>query len=825
MKSLTKLIPWAVGILVAVLLLLNFVGVERVRAMFGGVGFAVNSSPTSRYENIALGKPYKVDPNPNYPGTAPPGGKQLTDGIYTPEAEFWKAKSTLGWDLKRLITITIDLGKVEPIRGVSYNTVAEGWWTTWPFAIYVLVSDDGQNYYYAGDLVTMSNAQPIREVGVHRFWTDDLKTHGRYVQLIVDTDGNNSFTDEVEVYRGDPVWTALPHQGQPTAGGVEYIKAWATDHGVRARLKLDIAEARETVAKAGLNVQAADPLLRELKELEAQIAELGYIEPERFRAVMPLNSLQARIFAVTGKVRQLQGSPGLQAWVGNPYDYLSPTQRPEKGASDRIDVWLMRGEWRSAVVNLTNSTAAPVSARVRIEGLPGGVNPSFIRVYQVEWTATREHKPIAAALIEAKRDRDAYIVDIPAGMVRQLWLSFRPQNMTPGNYAGRVAIAPAGGQAMAVPLGMQLFPMTFPKTPTLHVSGLDFTDGIKYFGVNDTNRKLLVEHLQERFVDSTWAQIAVFELGAFHSDGTMGVSSTKRFDDWVKLWPQARRYFIMGMSEETFAGYKVGSDEFNARVKSWINFWVSHAAKKGIKPEQIFLCPVDEAHTRQQDRMIVAWAKAIHAAQPKVSIWVNPIYIKPQRDGLPEMFAFADVLTPQRLSLIDGGKDAVDFYIHQRESGRRLELYSASGPMLLLDPYSYVRLQAWSAWSIGAEASSFWSFADRGGEEGSPWQPYTSVRRNHSPVFMDAVSVTAGKHMEAIRESVEDYEYLVMLRDALAANPGKPGAARAQELLSAGPQRVLNADGAENRFWPEQKDRWEADRVRLEVLKAIANLR
>lgn len=826
-NGLRRLFPWAVGIVVAALLVLNVFGIDQVRAMIGGAGFAV--SPTGQYDNLARGKPYTLEPKPNYPGTAEPdnAGKQLTDGVYSPEKRFWGLKSTLGWDDNRLITVTIDLGKVEPIRGVSYNTVAGGRSTRWPLAVYVLVSDDGANYYFAGELVAMSGEKrtppaPTDDIAVHRFWTDELKTHGRYVQLIIDTDGNCAFTDEVEVYRGDAAWTADPHSGKPTAGGAEYIKAWATDHGVRARLRLDIQEARAAVAAAGLNVQATDALLRELQDLEAQIDQLAHIEPDRFRAVMPLNSLQARIFAVSGKLRQLQGSPGLQAWVGNPYDYLSPTQGPDKNALDRIDVWLMRGEWRYAVVNLTNSTAAAVSARLRIEGLPGGVNPAFIRVYQVEWTATREHKPIAAALSEARRDRDGYVVDVPAGMVRQVWLSFRPQTITPGNYAGRVAVVPAGGPAVTVPLGLQLFPLTFPRTPTLHLGGWDHTDGSYYFGVTDKTRTPLAAHLQERFVDTTWGDPEVLELGAFDPTGAMKPPATKRFDGWVARWPNARRYCINLESKEFFAGEKMGTPQFNAKVKSWLDFWVKHAGTKGIKPEQLILCPVDEPRDNNQDKIILAWVKAIRAAQPRVQIWENPIYKYPG-DGLPEMYASADILSPPQDLLRK--REIAAFYRAQQPAVKRLEIYSGAGPLHKVDPYSSIRLQAWLAWELGAEATSFWSFGDRGGKSGGPWQPYIALRPNCAPVFLDDDTVTPAKHMEAMRESVEDFEYFVMLRKALErAGDNHPAAARAKELLLAGSSRVLSAAGADNPGWAEPKDRWEADNVRLEILKTLAQL-
>lgn len=65
----------------------------------------------------------------------------------------------------------------------------------------------------------------------------------------------------------------------------------------------------------------------------------------------------------------------------------------------------------------------------------------------------------------------------------------------------------------------------------------------------------------------------------------------------------------------------MGSEAFAVRVKTWIDFWVAHASTKGIKPEQLFLLLLDEPSKSDQDRIIIAWAKAIRTAQPKV-IWI-----------------------------------------------------------------------------------------------------------------------------------------------------------------------------------------------------------
>jgi tRNA-dihydrouridine synthase len=85
--------------------------------------------------------------------------------------------------------------------------------------------------------------------------------------------------------------------------------------------------------------------------------------------------------------------------------------------------------------------------------------------------------------------------------------------------------------------------------------------------------------------------------------------------------------------------------------------------------------------------------------------------------------------------------------------------------------------------------------------------------------------------MEAIQESVEDYEYLRMLRDAVRRDePMTRSVAedrklkQAKRLLATAADRVLAARGAQDTIWDQPKDRGVADRVRGEILDMLESL-
>ena len=101
---------------VLVFILTTHVGVSAASAR--------DTAAVRRRENLALGRPYTMVPQPCYRLCTDPGDrKQLTDGQYT-KGYLWGDKMTVGWHYAPPVAITIDLGGDVPIRGVSFNSAA-----------------------------------------------------------------------------------------------------------------------------------------------------------------------------------------------------------------------------------------------------------------------------------------------------------------------------------------------------------------------------------------------------------------------------------------------------------------------------------------------------------------------------------------------------------------------------------------------------------------------------------------------------------------------------------------------------------------------------
>jgi hypothetical protein len=411
---------------------------------------------------------------------------------------------------------------------------------------------------------------------------------------------------------------------------------------------------------------------------------------------------------------------------------------------------------------------------------------------------------------------------VPAGMTRQIWVSFAPVDRTPGTYSARVDASTDGGIRVSVPVELRVLPGSFPARPTLHLGGWDYSDGDRIYGLTPENRDALRQQLRQLNVDAPWARTATLGAGTFDGAGRLQTApDTSAFDDWIASWPGAGRYMVFVNVKDALGNVPVGDARFVTAAGQWIRFWTAHALALGIQPSQLILELVDEPHSSSQDQRIITWASAIKSAEPRVRIWENPTYVEPDA-ATPHLLDTVDIIALKRSLMLQQGAPFVDFYRQRHARGQGLDVYASSGRIRLLDPYTYHRLQAWACADLGAGGSFFWSFVDDAGR--SSWNEYGAMQDLYSPFFLSTDDVTISKHSEAIREGVEDFEYIAMLRDRVAAvsrrNPNHAGLAEARTLLDTATAMVLGADGANDLEWTTDKDRSAAERVRL----AIADL-
>lgn len=781
-------------------------------------------------ENIALGRPYTMEPRPGYSYCTDPGdATQLTDGEYS-EGYFWTRPTTVGWTGSALRYITIDLGEDRPIRGVSFSTAAGVAEVRWPQSILMFVSLDGQTWHEVGDLMQLyrehSTLPEYGEYAVRRIWTDDLRTHGRYLQLAIEPNGSYLFCDEIEVYRGEDAWLAESLPGEPLANVQIALERRRVTRLIAEQFRRDLDAVRADIAQLPPGGRRAEFELR-ATGLAEQIDEMVAPPMEGFVAILPMTPLEAEIFALQAEVWRAQGKAEMRLWDRHRWEPLAPSAEPEDDAGAAVEVAMMSNEYRADVFNITNASDRDQRLRLRITGLPGGDNPEYITVHGVEHVGTRWFTSVAAALPEAERVGTDWQIDVPRGMTRQVWVAVNRPDLDAGTYTGRIELTSAAGFRAQVPISLRIYPLRFPDETTLMVGGWAYTDAERIYGVTPENRDAIIRHLQEHFVNAPWATGASIMSGRFDDEGNIiEPPDTARFDAWVERWPDAKMYLVFAAVGGSFDGARMDTQIFANKVGAWAQFWSAHMEELGKRPDQLGLLLVDEPHSREQYETILAWARAIEAAAPGIVTWEDPTPSEPD-PLLTEMLAAVDDICPNRRQFMSRGPWYTELIEQMRADGKRIWLYSCDGPARSFDPFSYYLMQEWHAFGLGAVGSNFWCFTDTGGV--SCWNEYPAQGAGpYCPSYIDDTSVTTAKYMEAIREGIEDYEYLTMLRARVSALQARGVADvrvdEAAHLLDTAVERLMAMDLEPNYTWDQPKDRTVQDRVRAEVLEALVGL-
>ena len=753
-------------------------------------------------ENMARGKPYTFSTPPSYALCTDAGDKtQLTDGEWLKPGSggFWTKKSVVGWHLGGVgdRMVTVDLGRDEPITGFSWNFGAGSAGVSWPDLIFVYVSTDGKTWRFAGDLYGQSkeeNGPPNEDgFGIYRAWSVKMPCHGRYVTFLARAT-NYLFVDEVEVYRGPASCLTLADEGVPIARVLDHYAAYRR-HQHFYRDAIRIGQAAQNLPEAA-----------------------------RLEVVDGLHRLNAVVMRGKGYARPFLWS--CDRWASA--DMLDlPSSKAEVGAP--LVVEMMRGETRSAAVNLSNPTKEDLEISVSLEGFP---SEAHAQLREVVNTVVKSGARVGGLLMGEGSTQ--MTLKVPVGTTRQLWISFAKPSCAAGDYAGRIV---AG--AISMPLTLKLAAVDFPARPRLHVGGWDYTEnGGRQFGKGNDNLKARLARMAEFFTDTPWAGSSVLPQGAkFDAEGNLANGDRLDFrtwNDWVDLWgEQARQYCVFMNVPGLRFGEKLGTARFNRMVGTYMRAWYE-GIRARLNGRRVVLLLLDEPSKVADDEIIIAWAKAIKAAVPEFVIFEDVDYADFTQPTHKAVYEVSDIICPASPSVTARGNEA--FFREKVAEGKKLWLYSCCGPSRTFDPIVYYRSQAWLAWKLGAKATQFWAFGCGGGI-GDSFRPFDQPGTEYSPFFVSPTNAFRAKQSEAILESVEDYEYLAMLAEKIAAEKaqGKDVAAL-EKLLAEAPGRALPQEawlksntysfsaGAKRYDWfIRSHDHAAMDAVRIEILHALAH--
>jgi hypothetical protein len=596
------------------------------------------------------------------------------------------------------------------------------------------------------------------------------------------------------------------------------------------RLGADEAFVRaELEAAPGKAMTAAERVALRARLETLSRAAHGIAAPDLagFTTVLPLNPTHAGILAVHGALLDAAGLPPLVVWKTHRYDaipLLAAPRAPQPGDDvPAVDIVLMSHEYRADSVLLTNATGDPEEARLSVSDVPGAPRPGWLGVSGVEWMDTRQAMPVADALPDAPFVDGAFRIDLPAGMTRRVWLTVDGSRLAPGTYRGTLT-ARTKGASVGIPFTVRVSRVTMGR-PRLSLGVWDYTNGKGTYAITPQNRDAAIALMRSHFVDSPWATNAVLPWptdSGFSASGELARPlDFRELDAWIRLWPDARHYYVAGVGA-SFAGAPMDTPAFAARVAAWGRAVGQHATALGLAPRQLGLMLVDEPQDEAQNAVIAAWARVLKAAAPEIGLFENPVWPRPDQVAPADSLTLVDDLCFHLGVYSRGGEPVARYFEGRRAAGQRLWMYQTTGPARLLDPTSYYRLAGWYAFRAGAVGSAFWAFGDTGGAETS-WNDYAGTLSD-APAFIGRQGVTDSVHWQAVREGVEDYEYLAMVQDA-AARTQDP-ALKAQAIALVGEALAKVPKPYTGWFeWDRDPTHARPDEYRLRLLSVLESQR
>ena len=697
-------------------------------------------------ENVASGRTVEFLPKaPDYElCTDADDAKQLTDGEYvTGPGQVWTKKGCVGWvnSGSKPLGVKIDLGEDTPITGFSWNVPSGTAGVRFPQSVLVYVSMDGRNWAFAGDLLGKAlTLRPMPAPGtysVYRAWVDDMPCHGRWVMFVVQQ-GRYAFVDELEIYRGRDELLKVPFPEVTVDDPIRYGRT------VRFRLRFQ-RDAERTGA------------IRD-ESIRRRIADLDIEKlPKDFRTVIPLNGLHTEILAANAVRLRAAGFAKPILWTNNRWANLDPLTVPSEAAvsDDPVRIRMMRGEVRSATVNVLNPTDRPLDCRVSVEGFP---DDTEIELSEVAFTDTSSFRCVSGALLRGEGVSVKFAV--PAGISKQVWIkAVRPKGPA-GTRTGIIRARLSDGTELSRPITVHVYDLDFPAEPRFHLFGWDYLDAPNcYKNPGATDSKVALH--KDIGVDVAFGTKGVAPKGAAF-DETGHLTSRLDFTEWDR-WTQStcpgfRTYAVFLASESGFNGEPVGTERFRRMVLEYYAAWGEHIRGSRLAGKRILIQVVDEPRNAEQADLAIEWMKAVHAAgYGEFVIYMDPLFPNGFKEKInPEFWEQCDIICPQSMDRETAAS--------LRTKGKEVFLYSCIGPARTFDPQSYYRLSAWRVFSLGGTGMGYWAFGCGGGC-GDSWHAYFQPGTEYSPYFVSPDEATPSKQSEAIRESVEDFEYLSMLAE------------------------------------------------------------
>jgi len=491
-----------------------------------------------------------------------------------------------------------------------------------------------------------------------------------------------------------------------------------------------------------------------LKGLLCEARTSGRVE--RLAAVRD-EAERLRALATAGAALAPTGS--FCAWEFNPWAYFDArdTLPTPEDAADGLAVSVCVGEYESLALNVTNLAGGTFDVQVAAGDLEGSETfpaTDHLTVRRAATVPTLRRERVADAL---PRLDQGGLLPVGALETAQLWITVNAEGLKPGDYKAelRLASVEPDPTAVSVPIHIHVHDLALPRPRPLRFCTWAY-DG----GTLGTDKPHVIEDLVDHGISVFFPRAPTAtcdERGELTGplDFAAHDESVQRFSPHGIL--------LFASPQGGLRGQPFLSEPWRKAFVAFMRAWAAHMNELGLGYDRWALYPYDEPSTpfTETTLNLIEVAKLVREADPNVLIYTDPTSGTTMKTV--EMFTgLIDIWCPSS-ELLERLPEIIPA---AQRVGKAVWFYDAAGRAKTLSCLGIYRWRFWYAWNLGLTGVGWWCYSH---DADVAWQGPNSYADFFGSVYAGPGStVVTSKRWEAAREGVEDYEYLWLLRAAIA---------------------------------------------------------
>lgn len=462
----------------------------------------------------------------------------------------------------------------------------------------------------------------------------------------------------------------------------------------------------------------------------------------------------------------LKQTSDYSVWYENPVEKVYRNDAPPEQTTDYFTVKSARNEnepfqlvirpvssWQNVSLEFSDLTGAGTIQKTNI---------TYYRVEYVNITETTNKLSIGRLGWTPDPLPPETSSDLPGGQNSPFWINvFVPGTAMPGMYAGLIDIKKDGIPVERINFQLEVWDFAIPVKRCIEVFGISpgssqfvserrISSNFGYMGI-DINRSSGVVNIDTSDFDTAGSSY-INKLGnnAFIYPGTGWIST-----GGTHRWPSGAAW--RGIPYFRDEGKNTLNPEFVNLYGQMIRKTSEYLKSKGWL-KNAFVYIIDEVYDADSEEKVARIFELIKSIDPEIRIAWTGSHGSGSLNGLVSLWIIHE--------------DLYDPVIHKEKKNAGEDYWIYNNARMLID-YHYMRVRSylWHLWNYQIDGTEFWSMTrwvngdprnnpNNGGRNGDGFLLYPPKQPSTIPVISSI-------RLELLREGIEDYEYLCMLKTLL----------------------------------------------------------